>query len=555
MTKDCKLHRFACASVLPDAPMRFTYPFHYVPHALSVMAAEEVCNHINSDSWLCSALAEGKMLGVLVVANSCDEMGFLAAFSGNVGGKNDLEYFVPPIYDMLDPNGEFKRGEAQIDVINRQVMNLEDNDQYLNLKSELDNCQLARDKEIEQYKHFMAQARQQRDFLRTHNLSEDEQRKLIAESQFQKAELRRIKRRHNELITNIHSQLAHYDAEILRLKQLRRQSSEDLQQRVFTLFEVSNARGERKNLVEIFEQFYNEKERAGYEHKFSKLPPSGAGECCAPKLLQYAYDHNLKPLCMAEFWWGESPEGEVRHHGNFYPACRSKCLPILSFMLQGLDVEDNELAQQPEDTNLEVIWEDDSLMVVNKPAGLQSVPGKLLNYSVESIIRAMRPSLESPLVVHRLDMETSGLMLIAKTKDAHKNLQHQFATHTIQKCYVALLNGLLSTKNGIIDLPIRPNPDDRPRQIVDYEHSKPTITRYEVIGTDSGITRVLFYPLTGRTHQLRVHAAHKAGLGVPIVGDRLYGTPSTRLFLHAQSITFTHPVTGKKIKVERKADF
>ena len=319
--------------------------------------------------------------------------------------------------------------------------------------------------------------------------------------------------------------------------------SEALQERIFRLFVVSNARGERRDLVEVFKPL-------------GALPPAGAGECCAPRLLNYAYNNGLQPVCMAEFWWGASPVGEVRHHGHFYPACRSKCKPILDFMLQGLDVETNPLEEPMEDaTPLDVVYDDQWLTVLNKPSGMLTVPGKALEDSLLTRYQASHPEAVGPVVVHRLDQETSGLVVFAKDKATHKALQQQFENHTVKKVYIALLDGIVERDQGTIDLPLRPDVDDRPRQRVDLEHGKPAVTRYRVLERAGGTTRVALAPLTGRTHQLRVHCSHPQGLNCPIVGDRLYGMASTRLMLHASTLTLVHPATGQLLTFTSPSPF
>ncbi|MDE5639260.1 MAG: RluA family pseudouridine synthase, partial [Odoribacter sp.] len=303
-------------------------------------------------------------------------------------------------------------------------------------------------------------------------------------------------------------------------------------------------RGERKNLYELFQETEG------------RVPPAGAGECAAPRLLQYAYLHRLQPVAMAEFWWGESPRGEIRRHGNYYPACRGKCGPILRYMLQGLDVEVNPLEAEGGTTEeVEILYEDEWLWVVNKPAGMLSVPGKSAQTSLLEVMRKRFPEMENLFVVHRLDMATSGVLLVAKTQEVYRDLQAQFKNHEVRKRYIALLDGLLPADEGGIDLPLCLDPDNRPYQIVDEKYGKRAVTRYRVIGRSDHYTRVAFYPLTGRTHQLRVHAAHSCGLNMPIVGDALYGRPAGRLYLHAEQIGFRHPVTNEMICVNKKADF
>ena len=306
-----------------------------------------------------------------------------------------------------------------------------------------------------------------------------------------------------------------------------------------------NYRGEVKTLCDIFEQTVH------------KTPPAGAGECAAPKLLQQAYLHHWKPIAMAEFWWGNSPKNEVRHHGYYYPACKGKCEPILRHMLQGLEVEANPMQQEAERSNekLNIVYEDQWLLIINKPAGMLSVPGKERQTSIYDLARKAYPEADGPMIVHRLDMATSGLLIIAKDKKTHQHLQAQFKNRSIRKKYIALLDGIVPEDEGTIELPLCPNPLDRPRQMVDTQYGKPAITYYQVLERTDKYTRIAFYPHTGRTHQLRVHAAHPSGLHYPIIGDELYGKKDKRLYLHAESIEFTHPVNGQSMCITKKADF
>ena len=437
-------------------PEQFTYPFHYTPHPLCVMAATEIQSYLQSRSEWHDELQQGKMFGVLIVRHTEGEIGYLAAFSGNLAGSNHHSFFVPPVYDLLNPEGHFKEEEARISVINHKINSL--------------------------------------------NLN---------------------------------------DPSVVALKEERKNRSIALQQWIFQQFKMRNALGEEQDLNDIF---------AHYAHR---NPPAGAGECAAPKLLQYAYLHGYQPLAMAEFWWGNSPKGEIRHHGHYYPSCRHKCEPILGFMLQGLSVEPNPLLTSVTDANLvTTIYEDDYIIVVNKPAGMLSVPGKTGQASVLSILQERYPDATGPLLVHRLDMDTSGLLMAAKDKDTHALLQQQFESRSVKKRYIALLDGIPQVApKGFIRLPLRPDFDNRPLQMVDDEWGKPAVTRYEILGSTDTHTRVAFYPETGRTHQLRVHAAHPDGLNCPIVGDPLYGQAADFMHLHAESLEFRHPHTFQRIKL------
>ena len=540
-----KLHRFAADVSGISLPERFTFPFHYVPHPLCEAAAAQVLQYVDGRAEWQPELRQGKMLGVLVVRDTAGELGFLAAFSGNLAGAVHHSYFVPPVYDLLQPDGEFKRGEAEITAINHEITALEANEQLHHLHSCLQQAECQRDAELAAYREVMARDKQKRDEARQQGtLAPAEQQRLIAESQFQKAELKRLRRRWEAEILDIQQKLDDRLSHINDLKQKRKALSEALQGRIFRLFVVQNARGERLDLMEVFNRYYGE----------AVLPPSGAGECCAPRLLQYAYVQGLKPLCMAEFWYGDSPVGEVRHHGHYYPACSSKCKPILSFMLQGLDVEPNPLEESP-DVPIEVLYEDEWLLAVNKPAGVLSAPGKLDVDSLPQLLMRERPGTQLH-VVHRLDMATSGVLLLAKSMEMCTTLQQLFAARRVKKCYVAWLEGNVKQDSGTISLPLRPDLDHRPFQLVDEVHGKEAVTRYEVVERKEGQTKVRFYPLTGRTHQLRVHAAHSRGLNAPIVGDALYGNGTGgRLMLHAQSVTFNHPVTARQLTITAPTPF
>ena len=538
-----KFHLLGDEAAAVEAPSQFTCPYCYEPHPLALMAVERVQRYVATREDWAEELDAGKMLGVLVARDGQEQLGLLAAFSGNLAGSVHHDYFVPPVYDLLDPQGEFKRGEAEITAINHEVARLEQAPELTALlKRESDEKKRMAD-ETESFKAMMAQHKQSRDQRRMDpDITATELEELLNQSRFEKAELRRIRQRQEAQLSKITEEIADYRHHIEELKSRRKAMSEALQERIFRLFVVSNARGERRDLVEMF-------------RPLGTLPPAGAGECCAPRLLNYAYNNGLRPVCMAEFWWGTSPVGEVRHHGHFYPACRSKCKPILDFMLQGLDVEDNALGQPLDDTALDVVYDDQWLTVLNKPSGMLTMPGKLLEDSLLTRFQVAHPEAVGPIVVHRLDQETSGLVVFAKDKATHKFLQQQFENHTIKKRYIALLDGIVTHDEGVIDLPLLPDIDDRPRQRVDNEYGKSAVTRYRVLERSDGRTRIAFEPLTGRTHQLRVHASHPLGLNCPIVGDRLYGTTATRLMLHAEHITFTHPTTGQPITLDCPPDF
>ena len=550
-------------------PEKFTYPFHYTPHPLCVLAAEEVKEYIASRKEWQEELASGKMFGVLIVQtdngitnNEENQIGYLAAFSGNLDGKNLHPYFVPPVYDLLQPEGFFKIEEEQISAINIRIRELENSSSYLDSKEKWKIETEQAKAVLNQAKAELKMAKEAREIRRQSSpeLSEEEQASLIRESQYQKAEYKRLEKEWKKRLEELETEVRHFDIEIERLKTERKERSAALQRKLFEQFRMLNAQGEVKDLYTIFEQ------------TVQKVPPAGAGECALPKLLQYAYLHQLKPLAMAEFWWGDSPKNEIRHHGYYYPSCKGKCEPILQHMLQGLEVDENPLLNPVhEEEELEIVFEDEWLLVVNKPAGMLSVPGKAEDRdSVYHRLKKKYPEATGPMIVHRLDMATSGLLLVAKTKEVHQDLQAQFANRSIKKRYVAVLDGIvLSERTGRIELPLCLNPLDRPRQIVSKEYGKEAITEYKIISESEKIidesersineprkyTRIVFYPLTGRTHQLRVHAAHPEGLGCPILGDELYGKKADRLYLHAEYIEFRHPIYGDILRIQKKADF
>lgn len=541
------LHHFTTSIAGIPLPEKFTYPFCYTPHPLCLLAAQEVQQYLHSRTEWQEELAQGKMFGVLVVQTATGDIGYLAAFSGILAGKNLHPYFVPPVYDLLQPDGFFKIEEENISAINRRIRQLEADENHQSLTATLNLTRQSAQEALAQAKAALKEAKAQREQRRrTGTPDAAEEAEMIRESQFQKAEYKRLEHAWKEKIAALQAQTEEREQQISALKAERKTRSAALQQKLFERFKLLNYRGEAKNLCEIFSQTVH------------KTPPAGAGECAAPKLLQQAYLHGWKPIVMAEFWWGASPKTEIRHHGHYYPSCKGKCGPILHHMLQGLQVEENPMLkkmQTPAEA-LETLFEDPWLVVINKPAGVLSVPGKEEGAdSVYSLMRKKYPDAEGPLIVHRLDMATSGLLLITKTKQAHQQLQAQFKNRTVKKRYIALLDGIIAQDAGTIELPLCPNPHDRPRQMVHSEHGKPAVTDFRVLARSEGTTRIAFYPRTGRTHQLRVHAAHPLGLNCPIKGDELYGRKAERLYLHAEYLEFIHPITGETVRITQKAEF
>lgn len=534
------LHFFKESTEGIALPSQFTFPFHYSPHPLAEMAANEVMGYISSREDWNTELRAGKMFGVMIVETTTGDIGFIAAYSGNIANDNKHPYFVPPIYDLLDSNGFFPKEEKNISLLNHEIERITKSTEYIEAKNVFERYQLNAQIILEKAKNDFAKARLRREELRRNgNLLPHQAEALIKESQFQKAELKRIIQKSEIKALEFQERIKYFTNQIDTLKEERKMRSATLQKLLFEAYIVTNANGEKESIWNIFQNYLH------------IAPPGGTGECAAPKLLQYAYLNNLKPLAMAEFWWGDSPKKEIRHHGSFYPACKRKCEPLLGFMLQGLDVEDNPLKESPIRLSIRILYEDEWLAVIDKPSGLLSAPGKINADSVLKQAKELFHSATMPMIVHRLDMATSGLMIIAKDEATYKAIQSQFIHRQIKKTYIALLDGDVNVPEGIIDLPMCLDPHERPLQMVDYEYGKDAVTKYKVLSINNGYTLIEFHPVTGRTHQLRVHSAHPDGLNAPIVGDTLYGKSksASRLMLHAHKITFRHPESGESITV------
>ena len=533
---------------IEEYPKRMNNPFDYEPHPLCIKACRELQAYLaKREDWQ-EEISRGKMFGVLIVERNepgqdTPQLGYLAAYSGQIGGRSDWEDFVPAVFDYLQPNGFFKIREAIISSMNLIIKDMEVSEKKIqHLIQPLEGL---RKSEIDKLQKNLKEAKAKRDAIRQRgNLTSEEEAELIRESQYMKAEFRRKKRKIEEK-TEPELDYENIKEDIRKIKQSRKQHSDNLQRWLFSQFNMLNDKGECKNLIDIFQD------------TAAKTPPAGSGECCEPKLLQYAYSLGYKPLQMAMFWWGESPKEEIRHHLHFYPACNGKCKPILQWMLPASTFESAAVDLYIYN-KVETLYEDREIAVIHKPEGLLSVPGKdAAQPSVYALMRSKYPEATGPLIVHRLDMSTSGVMLIAKTEFAYHRLQKAFLNHQIQKKYVAIISGKDIPEKGIISLPLMPDYLDRPRQIVDHEQGKEAVTEYEVLEpVDDFHLRIALYPKTGRTHQLRVHCAHHEGLNAPILGDPLYGNEkAARLHLHAEEITFEHPLTGKKMTITRKADF
>jgi tRNA pseudouridine32 synthase/23S rRNA pseudouridine746 synthase len=541
-------------------PERFNYPFHYVPHELALIASKELQDYLQTQTdWEHDFGMEqgkdgmiiGKMFGVLVVKNHAGDIGYLCAVSGRLAGQNLHEKFVPPVFDILVQDGFFRKGEAIISEINGRIYALEKQPDFLAATQQLNEAVNQSEAEIaactlhnKQQKENRHATRKQLETEFTGSELEAQLTKLNNESINNHYRLKQLRKHWTVEVERLKSNLAALQTEIDALKEERKNRSAALQDAIFDQFYFVNKALEKRSVGDIFK--YTPEGR----------PTAGAGECAAPKLLQYAFLNHLEPIALAEFWWGQSPKTEVRIHGHYYPACKGKCEPILGHMLQGVAMDENPMLKNPaEGKDLAIVWEDEHIVIINKPHEFLSVPGKQIEDSVLTRLQALYPEAPQLMVVHRLDMSTSGLLIAAKTMDIYKELQRQFTEREVKKRYVALLEGTLDENAGWIDLPLRVDLDDRPRQVVCYEHGKPAQTRWKVIDRKDGRTKVYFFPVTGRTHQLRVHAAHTLGLQHPIVGDDLYGQHSTRLHLHAERIEFKHPVSGKTIALQVPAEF
>ena len=532
-------------------PEKFTFPFYYEPHLLAKIATTEVQSYLENQTDFehnfgleinNNALAIGKMFGVLVVKNKQNEIGYLTAFSGKLADKSLPEKFVPPVFNMRTSGSFYIKGELEIDVMNAQLGILKKDKKYLELKKLIAENTAIIQTDLSFQRSRIKRAKSDRKSQKKKAITllndlefEKLTKKLTQESYNNQFFIKELQEYYQAKIEKINLEFKVFEDKIIALKKERKEKSNYLQQTLFSKYAFLNQQKELKSLLTIF-------------NNPTVKPPAGSGECAAPKLLQYAFANNLTPITMAEFWWGSAPNAAVRQHKNYYPACQGRCKPILTHMLAHTEMDANLLLENlSEKQDLEIIYEDDALIVVHKPAEFLSVPGKDIKDSVYTRIKEKYPSATGPLIVHRLDMSTSGVLLLTKTKEANKALQSQFINRTIKKRYIALLDGNLSRNSGKITLPLRVDLNDRPKQLVDFTYGKPAETDWKIINKENGKTRVHFYPITGRTHQLRMHAAHKNGLNTPIIGDDLYGKKEKRLHLHAEFIEFLHPTTLKKM--------
>ncbi|SEB41525.1 tRNA pseudouridine32 synthase / 23S rRNA pseudouridine746 synthase [Tenacibaculum sp. MAR_2009_124] len=535
-----KFHSFQRNISAVELPKEIDYPHNYTPHKIAQIASEELQEYLQIQSdfiynfGLNSSEGVGKMFGVLVVQNKRKELGYIAAFSGKLAEKTIYNYFVPPVFDTLDSGNFYITGEKRLNELTQQIEILSSNGYYLELERSYNNQNKLHEQLLETEQINIKKRRK----LRKQQNAIDNQKNINEEFYLKEYEIYL-----NDKIASIKTEYFKKQKEITTLKQKRTQLSFEIQQKLFQNYQFLNNNYDEANLLHLFKDS-------------TQNIPAGAGDCCAPKLFQYAYINQLTPIALAEFWWGKPLTSAIRKHKQYYPACTGKCKPILKHMLQGLPVGTNPLLATLNQTNtLNILYEDEYLLALNKPYNILSVAGKEIEHSIEYLVKKNYPKATGPLIVHRLDMSTSGILLVAKRKDIHKELQKQFINKTIQKRYVALLEEVLTKEQGTIDLPLRVDLEDRPKQMVCYNFGKKALTRWEKISIENNCTRVYFYPITGRTHQLRVHSAHPIGLNSPIIGDDLYGNKAKRLCLHAEQIKFIHPITTKEIVVHSPPPF
>lgn len=535
---------------LPDV---MNNPFGYVPTPLTQEVMAEVCGIIDSMAEWQQEIAKGKMFGILVVRDVNGRVGYLKAYSGQIQGREDWQGWVPAVFDYLQPDGHFVTNENAITEINQRIDMLEHSPRLAIAAARLAKAEHDATERIEAYRIYVKEQKAQRDERRRNGEAEST---LIAESQFQKAELKRLRKDMDVSLQPLRDELDAMHREIAMLKADRKRRSDELQSWLFSQFVMLNAKGDKRTLTDIFAPTPQ------------RVPPSGAGECCAPKLLQYAFREGYAPIAIAEFWWGESPKGEVRRHLECYPACQGKCRPILDYMLQGLAVAPNPFEATPDgdshaemsEETLPVIYRDEWVVVVDKPAGMLSVPGKVAGHSAIAIVQRMVGRETAVYPVHRLDMQTSGLLVFALTKECYVALQQQFADRRTNKEYIAVVERNAGMKlavgsTGTISLPLSPDYMNRPCQRVDHAGGKEALTEYEVLAVQPTTVRMRLRPHHGRTHQLRVHCAHAEGLSMPIVGDSLYGHSAERMLLHAERLQLYNPLSGTHYSLHSPCPF
>lgn len=537
------LNYFSCP-VGVELPQGFDSPFCNRPSALARAAALAMQSDLQQRNWGSHnffADGNGQMFAVLVVRDSSGQLATLYGFAGQLGGEWLVEGFVPPAFDVQQREQMLKVADSAATEIRDELLRQRSNEAYSLRQSNLQRITKELYEQTQRLQKALVARKAERRVARASANAEQ-----LVQLQRQGEEDARLraqnKRTSKAQLQELQQQLDHFQAPIDELQQQLEQLNQTTIESNSASYTLLNGLGETADLSEIF---------AGRP----VLP--GIGDCASPKLLSYAYQQALQPVAMTEFWWGAAPKEAIRHHGHFYPACRGRCGPLLAFMLQGLSagVQPDHMQPCVDPEEPAILYEDNHLLVINKPIDLLSVPGLSVVDSVQSRLQARHADMPELQLVHRLDQSTSGLLLVAKTRQDHKVLQRQFTQRSIQKRYVALLDGVTQTQSGEVDLPLRVDLEDRPRQLVCRKYGKASLTRWEVISQEGGYTRVALYPVTGRTHQLRMHMAHPRGLGLPILGDELYGTPGHRLHLHAEQLRFIHPRSGEEVNFCADAPF
>jgi tRNA pseudouridine32 synthase/23S rRNA pseudouridine746 synthase len=559
--KESCFTRFSSSIEKYHLPERFTFPFYYQPHPLCMLAAQQLQQHLETQTqWQHNfGLLDdpnniiGKMFGVLLVKNAAGELGFISAFSGKLAEQNHIHGFVPPVFDLLTEDSFFLSEKVAINTLNKKITELQDTPKLFVLKQALITLKALHSQQLLVLRGELVENRKARKIQRqtlqsdiNSSIADKGLTELAQQSVYDKWRLKALNNQSQQSVEQLQVKVDELIEPIAELKLQRKILSADLQHRIFSQYQFLNKELIPKSLVDIFAD------------TALKTPPAGAGECAAPKLLHYAFQQNLTPLAMAEFWWGASPKSEVKKHQQYYPACTGKCQPILKHMLVGMPLDENPfLYNYAQGKSLDIIYQDQYILIVNKPSEFLSVPGKEVSDSVYLRIKQQFPDATGPIIVHRLDMSTSGLMVIALNPQANKYLQKQFIHREVHKQYVALVEGLPLQDNGEIHLPLRGDLYDRPKQIVCNQDGKQAKTLWQVLERypARNQTKVLLTPHTGRTHQLRVHCAHAQGLNMPIVGDDLYGTLANRLHLQAQSLKIKHPVSKQVMTFKLEAEF
>lgn len=535
-------------------PEKFTYPFYYIPHPLAKIAMEELKTEIKENSsWNHNfGFKEntknppiGKMFGVLVVQDSKGNLGYLKAISGTLFSPKTPKGFVPLLFDKNHKHSFIETGKTEVDKINSLLTDIEQAPAYHEAKKSLEKFRESSQLKITHFKLKLKQNKLERKIKReSQTLCEERKNELIKQSLKDKFELNTLKQNLKVKENRFESNYLQYRNQEIELINKRKEILNNIQEQTLRSYHFLNIKGESEDLLSLFNLY------ASYN------PPAGSGDCAAPKLLQYAFSNNLKPIALCEFWWGAPHKLEIRRHESIYPACSSRCKPILKHMLKHMLLDDDPINVEPDPSLKEkILYEDEYMLALNKPAGLLTVPGSIVKDSLFTRIAKQFPKSQENLIVHRLDQETSGIVLMAKTKEANKEIQKQFIKRTIHKKYIALLSEVIDEIEGEIALPLTLDIHNRPRQMVSFNDGKKSRTKYKVLEKRSSTTLIEFSPITGRTHQLRVHAAHQLGLNAPIVGDTIYGQQSSRLHLHAQKIDFIHPITKIKMSIQSAITF